>query len=146
MMECFKDNCFQGRRIVLQAFPSSLSVIYLPKSPYLCHQPAGTSRTLNPTPRDESGHKLTMSILMVMERMTWKDGGKKTATCTNLLPSLSQPSRRSRQLEVLRYCFLPSVRRILLKLPKILDGTYKGVLKEVRMANRTCGMPVGSSR
>jgi hypothetical protein len=41
------------------------------------------------------------------------------------------------QLEVLRHCFPPSVRRILEELPESLDGTYERVLKEIRMANRT---------
>jgi len=41
------------------------------------------------------------------------------------------------QLEVLRHCFPPSVRRILGELPESLDGTYERVLKEIRIANRT---------
>ena len=55
--------------------------------------------------------------------------------------SFSYPSRRFRwvfcQLEVLRHCFPPSVRRTLGELPESLDGTYERVLKEIRMANRT---------
>ena len=41
------------------------------------------------------------------------------------------------QLEVLRHCFPPSVRRVLDELPESLDGTYERVLKDIRMANRT---------
>jgi hypothetical protein len=40
------------------------------------------------------------------------------------------------QLEVIRHCFPPSVRRVLKELPESLDGTYERVLKEIRMANR----------
>ena len=39
------------------------------------------------------------------------------------------------QLEVLRHCFPPSVRRILEELPESLDETYERILKEIRKAN-----------
>jgi len=40
------------------------------------------------------------------------------------------------QLQVLRYCFPPSVRRILDELPDGLDETYERVLKEIKRANQ----------
>ena len=40
------------------------------------------------------------------------------------------------QLEVLRYCLPPSVRRTLDELPESLDETYKRVLKEIKKPNR----------
>ena len=40
------------------------------------------------------------------------------------------------QLEVLRYCFPPSVRRILEELPDSLDETYERILKEIRKPNQ----------
>jgi hypothetical protein len=40
------------------------------------------------------------------------------------------------QLETLRYCLLPSVRRTLDELPESLDETYERVLKEIKKANR----------
>jgi hypothetical protein len=40
------------------------------------------------------------------------------------------------QLELLRQCFPPSVRRILEELPESLDGTYERVLKEIRKPNQ----------
>ena len=40
------------------------------------------------------------------------------------------------QLQVLRYCFPPSVRRILDELPDSLDETYERVLKEIKKANQ----------
>ena len=39
------------------------------------------------------------------------------------------------QLEVLRHCFPPSVRRILEELPNSLDETYERILREIRKAN-----------
>src|SRR5712672_598404 len=41
------------------------------------------------------------------------------------------------QLQVLRHCFPPSVRRILDELPDTLDETYERVLREIKKANRT---------
>src|SRR5712672_3568407 len=41
------------------------------------------------------------------------------------------------QLQVLRYCFPPSVRRILDELPDSLDETYERILKEIKKANQT---------
>ncbi len=40
------------------------------------------------------------------------------------------------QLEVLRHCFPPSVRRILEELPESLDETYERILKEIRKSNQ----------
>ena len=40
------------------------------------------------------------------------------------------------QLEVLRYCLAPNVRRTLDKLPESLDGTYERILKEIKEPNR----------
>ena len=40
------------------------------------------------------------------------------------------------QLQVLRYCFPPSVRRILDELPASLDETYERVLREINKANK----------
>ena len=40
------------------------------------------------------------------------------------------------QLEILRYCFPPSVRRILDELPKDLDETYERILREIRKPNQ----------
>ena len=40
------------------------------------------------------------------------------------------------QLEVLRYCFPPSVRRILGELPDSLDETYERILREIRKPNQ----------
>ena len=40
------------------------------------------------------------------------------------------------QLEVLRHCFPPSVRRILNELPESLDGTYERILREIRKPNQ----------
>jgi ankyrin repeat protein len=40
------------------------------------------------------------------------------------------------QLEVLRHCFPPSVRRILKELPDSLDETYERILKEIRKPNQ----------
>src|SRR6266849_11146069 len=40
------------------------------------------------------------------------------------------------QLEILRHCFPPSVRRILDELPESLDETYERILKEVKKPNR----------
>jgi ankyrin repeat protein len=40
------------------------------------------------------------------------------------------------QLEVLRQCFPPSVRRILEELPDSLDETYERILREIRKPNR----------
>ena len=40
------------------------------------------------------------------------------------------------QLEVLRYCFPPSVRRILEELPDSLDETYERILREIRKPNQ----------
>src|SRR6266849_2552173 len=40
------------------------------------------------------------------------------------------------QLEILRHCFPPSVRRILEELPDSLDETYERILKEVRKPNQ----------
>jgi ankyrin repeat protein len=40
------------------------------------------------------------------------------------------------QLEILRDCFPPSVRRILKELPDSLDETYERILKEIRKPNR----------
>jgi ankyrin repeat protein len=39
-------------------------------------------------------------------------------------------------LEVLRYCFPPSVRRILEELPESLDETYERILREIRKSNQ----------
>src|SRR5712671_2768737 len=41
------------------------------------------------------------------------------------------------QLQVLRDCFPPSVRRILDELPDSLDETYERILKEIKKANQT---------
>src|ERR1700742_2815692 len=53
---------------------------------------------------------------------------------------LFKPSNRFRwifcQLEVLRHCLPPSVRRTLDELPESLDETYERVLKEIRKPNR----------
>jgi len=40
------------------------------------------------------------------------------------------------QLEVLRHCFPPSVRRVLEELPESLDETYERILKEIRKPNQ----------
>jgi ankyrin repeat protein len=40
------------------------------------------------------------------------------------------------QLEILRHCFPPSVRRILDELPESLDETYERILKEIRKPNQ----------
>ena len=40
------------------------------------------------------------------------------------------------QLEVLRHCFPPSVRRILEELPDSLDETYERILREIRKSNQ----------
>ena len=40
------------------------------------------------------------------------------------------------QLELLRQCFPPSVRRILAELPETLDGTYERILQEIPKSNR----------
>jgi ankyrin repeat protein len=40
------------------------------------------------------------------------------------------------QLEVLRHCFPPSVRRILKELPDSLDETYERILREIRKPNQ----------
>jgi len=40
------------------------------------------------------------------------------------------------QLEILRQCFPPSVRRILAELPETLDGTYERILQEIPKSNR----------
>jgi hypothetical protein len=40
------------------------------------------------------------------------------------------------QLEILRYCFPPSVRRILDELPESLDETYERILREIRKPNQ----------
>jgi hypothetical protein len=40
------------------------------------------------------------------------------------------------QLEVLRHCFPPSVRRILEELPESLDETYERILREIRKSNQ----------
>ena len=40
------------------------------------------------------------------------------------------------QLEVLRHCFPPSVRRILKELPDSLDDTYERILREIRKPNQ----------
>jgi ankyrin repeat protein len=40
------------------------------------------------------------------------------------------------QLEVLRHCFPPSVRRIMDELPESLDETYERILREIRKANQ----------
>jgi hypothetical protein len=40
------------------------------------------------------------------------------------------------QLEALRHCLPPSVRRILKGLPETLDETYERVLREINKANR----------
>ena len=40
------------------------------------------------------------------------------------------------QLEVLRHCLPPSVRRILEELPESLDGTYERILREIRKPNQ----------
>ena len=40
------------------------------------------------------------------------------------------------QLEVLRHCFPPSVRRVLEELPESLDGTYERILREIKKTNR----------
>jgi hypothetical protein len=40
------------------------------------------------------------------------------------------------QLEVLRHCFPPSVRRILKELPDSLDETYERILKDIRKPNQ----------
>ena len=58
------------------------------------------------------------------------------------LPSqhLSEPSDRFRwvfcQLETLRHCLPPSVRRTLEELPESLDETYERILKEIKKPNR----------
>jgi len=40
------------------------------------------------------------------------------------------------QLEVLRYCFPPSVRRVLEELPESLDETYEGILMSIKKSNQ----------
>src|ERR1019366_4192738 len=40
------------------------------------------------------------------------------------------------QLEILRHCLPPSVRRILNELPESLDETYERVLREIKKPNR----------
>src|ERR1700747_3831693 len=40
------------------------------------------------------------------------------------------------QLQALRHCFPPSVRRIVDELPDTLDETYERVLREIKKANR----------
>ena len=40
------------------------------------------------------------------------------------------------QLEVLRYCFPPSVRQLLEELPETLDETYERILRDINKANR----------
>ena len=40
------------------------------------------------------------------------------------------------QLEILRHCFPPSVRRILAELPETLDATYERILREIPKTNR----------
>jgi hypothetical protein len=40
------------------------------------------------------------------------------------------------QLEVLRQCFPPSVRRVLQELPESLDETYERILREIRRPNQ----------
>ena len=40
------------------------------------------------------------------------------------------------QLEILRHCFPPSVRRILNELPESLDETYERILREIRKPNQ----------
>src|SRR5260370_25900436 len=40
------------------------------------------------------------------------------------------------QLEVLRHCFPPSVRRVLEELPESLDETYERILKGIRKPNQ----------
>jgi len=53
---------------------------------------------------------------------------------------LSEPSDRFRwvycQLETLRHCLPPSVRRTLEELPESLDETYERILKEIKKPNR----------
>ena len=41
------------------------------------------------------------------------------------------------QLEFLRHCLPPSVRRTLSELPKSLDATYERILKEIDKPNRS---------
>ena len=40
------------------------------------------------------------------------------------------------QLEILRHCFPPSVRRILAELPETLDATYERILQEIPKTKR----------
>jgi ankyrin repeat protein len=40
------------------------------------------------------------------------------------------------QLDMLRHCFPPSVRRVLDELPEALDGTYERILMEIKLPNR----------
>ena len=40
------------------------------------------------------------------------------------------------QLETLRHCLPPSVRRTLRELPETLDETYERILKEIKKPNR----------
>jgi hypothetical protein len=60
--------------------------------------------------------------------------------CCCLFISEAQTRNRFRwvfcQLEVLRHCFPPSVRRILEELPDSLDETYERILKEIRKPNQ----------
>ena len=64
---------------------------------------------------------------------------KRLVLCS-LLDPIFRPSNRFRwvfcQLDVLRHCLPPSVRRTLNELPESLDETYERVLKEIKKPNR----------
>jgi len=40
------------------------------------------------------------------------------------------------QLEVLRHCFPPSIRRVLEELPESLDETYERILRAIKKSNQ----------
>jgi len=91
---------------------------------------------------DESGQKQDIadyvkSFVHSDRRMRrWRDEDKDLVI--NTLPEKADGMFRWTfcQLEVLRHCFPPSVRRILDELPESLDETYERILREIRKSNQ----------
>jgi len=61
---------------------------------------------------------------------------KDSVVCQIFSNTFTQVSLGLCQLELLRQCFPPSVRRILAELPETLDGTYERILQEIPKSNR----------
>ncbi|KAF8495911.1 hypothetical protein F5888DRAFT_1840219, partial [Russula emetica] len=130
--ECSNTSGIPSHRNRVLQLVKELVDLHLPESSYMCHKPA-----LNGLKKDIEDY--VRSVVYsdsepIMRR--WRKEDKEL-----VIETLSERANGMFrwvfcQLEVLRDCLPPSVRRTLKELPESLDETYDRILKEIKKPNR----------